>query len=39
MEVAGAMTAQDKITSAAMAAPAKIYRKKKIHCFLELNPN
>jgi len=29
LEVAGAMIAQDKITSAGAAAPAKIYRKKK----------
>jgi hypothetical protein len=33
MEVAGAMTAQDKITSSAMAAPAKINRKKKSIAF------
>jgi hypothetical protein len=26
LEIPGAMTAQDKITSAAMAAPAKMYR-------------
>ena len=39
LEVAGAMTAQDKITSA-MAAPAKLYRKhlKNKMAFVELNP-